>query len=225
MRITQCEDAMDWGAFLTTNEGVPWWTPKTTPLSFVRKASVTIGRWHDSIDTHISTTQPCMAFMCARTGNVLNAPYGELMSNNGRWRIELSAPEARPPVSCDIYIFTLVYPQPVPDWGIAVWDESGKCVITSDTKPLVIEGEYSTNQQMTLQGKKAILTQTTGWISSTVDSPDEPLLKYVDTSFSAFFNGQSTQFIPAAASGAIALVSEVRVDELVSPYIDCALYD
>ncbi|MDC9598849.1 hypothetical protein [Xenorhabdus anantnagensis] len=208
------------------SEGVPWWTPKTTPLSFVRKISVTVGRSHNRIDTYINTTQPCMAFMCAHTSNALYAPYGELSVNNGRWNIALSAPESRAPMLCDIYVFTLVYPQPVPDWGIAVWDENEKCVITSDTNPLAIEGEYNTSQQMTLRGKKAILMQTTGWISSTVDMPDDPSrLQYRDTSVSAFFNGQSTQFIPAAVSGATSLIVEVRVENLTSPYIDCALYD
>ncbi|MBE8597917.1 hypothetical protein [Xenorhabdus sp. BG5] len=217
---------MDWGAFLTTNEGVPWWTPKTTPLSFVRKISVTVDRLYNRIDTQISTTQPCMAFMCARTNNALYAPYGELSSNNGRWGIGLSAPDARTPVLCEIYLFTLVYPQPVPEWGIAVWDEHGKCVMTSDTNPLAIEGEYNTSQQVTLRGKKALLIQTTGWISSTVDIPgDESRLQYKDTSFSAIFNGQSTQFIPAAVSGATALIAEVRVEDLTSPYIDCVHYD
>ncbi|RKE90602.1 hypothetical protein [Xenorhabdus ehlersii] len=216
---------MDWGAFLTTNEGVPW-TPKTTPLSFVRKISVTVGRWYEHIDTHINTTQPCMAFMCVHTDSAWNAPYGELSSENSRWNIELSAPDARTPVLCDIYLFTLVYPQPVPDWGIAVWDENGKCVLTSDTNPLAIAGEYNTKQQMTLRGKRALLMQTTGWVSSTIDIPEDlPQLQYRDTSFSAFFNGQSTQFIPAAVSGATSLIVEVRVEDLTSPYIDCALYD
>ncbi|BET97276.1 hypothetical protein [Xenorhabdus taiwanensis] len=217
---------MDWGAFLTTNEGIPWWTPKTTPLSFVRKISVTIGRWYEGIDTHISTTQPCMAFMCAHTDSVENAPYGELSSGKSRWHIELSAPDSRTPTVCEIYLFTLVYPQPVPDWGIAVWDENGKCVMTSDTNPLAIEGEYNTNQQMTLRGKKALLMQTTGLISSSIEPPGElPILQYRDTSFSAFFNGHSTQFVPAAVSGPLSWIVEFSIEDLTSPYIDCALYD
>ncbi|MDC9605607.1 hypothetical protein [Xenorhabdus griffiniae] len=218
---------MDWGAFLTTNEGVPWWTPKTTPLSFVRKISVTVGRWYEHVDTHINTTQPCMAFMCAHAESAWDAPYGELISGKDHWNIELSAPESRKSALCDIYLFTLVYPQPVPDWGIAVWDENGKCVMTSDTNPLAIAGEYNANQQMILRGKKALLMQRTGWISSSIDPPEEGYsrLQYRDTSFSAFFNGQSTQFIPAAVSGATSWIIEVRVEDFTSPYIDCSLYD
>ncbi|MBI6548630.1 hypothetical protein, partial [Xenorhabdus lircayensis] len=196
---------MDWGAFLTTNEGVPWWTPKTTPLSFVRKETRSVGRYLTRIDTHLSVGQPCMAFICAHGQGGRDGPYCELTGGDKLWRIELIAADAKYPVLCDIYIFTLVYPQPVPEWGIAIWDEAGQCVLTSDTKPLAMEGEYRTTQTLKVRGKKAILMQTTGWLSSTIDSPDSPMKQYRNTSFSAVFNGQDTQFIPAAVSGSTAL--------------------
>ncbi|MEQ1964789.1 hypothetical protein ABLB69_16795 [Xenorhabdus khoisanae] len=217
---------MDWGAFLTTNEGVPWWTPKTTPLSFVRKISVKFDRYK-RIETNISTDQPCMAFMCAHTNDIWHAPYGDSFEIDGKWFIDLSAPNARAPLLCEIYLFTRVYPQPVPDWGIAIWDEAGKCVITSDTKPLVIEGEESTlgSESKTLKGKKAILMQRTGWYLSESDYGDAPI-RMSDASFSTAFDGKNTQLlIGAVNSEPLTRIINQSLWDLNSPYIDCSLYD
>ncbi|MBD2797746.1 hypothetical protein ID856_14550 [Xenorhabdus sp. 18] len=219
---------MDWGAFLTTNEGVPWWTPKTTPLSFVRKESVRLDEWGRGarIETRISTAQPCLAFMCAHTSDIWHAPYGDLGGGGGQWVIDVKLSAAKASVLCEIYLFTLVYPQPVPDWGMAVWDEAGQCVITSDTKPLVIEGEDSTarRQGKILNGKKAILMQRTGWYLSRYDHEDARN-RFSDTSFSTAFNGRNTQLL----TGAVDIETNVIIGQdqwdLTSPYIDCALYD
>ncbi|MDE9518785.1 hypothetical protein KKJ17_13850 [Xenorhabdus bovienii] len=220
---------MDWGAFLTTGNGVPWWTPKTTPLSFVRKESVWTDRYVKRIETGISTKQPCMAFMCAHTSNVWYAPYGVMFGGGSEWGIEITRGESGTETSilCEIYLFTLVYPQPVPDWGIAVWDEAGKCVITSDTRPLSIEGELSSHssKETVVQGKKGILMQKTGWILSKYDTPDDTRTRDNETSFSTAFDGHNTRLMARVADGETNWIVSERVWNLTSPYIDCTLYD
>lgn len=215
----------DFGAFLTTDSGVPWWTEGTLPLSFIKKMTVSARAF---TNTGIKSSTPCLIFGVSNASNGNNAPYMEQKVKDGYWCVETATTVQTPDVTCELYIFAVEYPQKLPEWGIAIWDDKGKRVLTSDTKPLSLAGEVSREQGGTSQpGKKAILCQHSGYIVWRLYKlPGEYVTAVSETSFSAYFSGGRTH----TAAGALSKEVGGQVDYIgytiaTAPYIDCFTYD
>ncbi|ATM51316.1 hypothetical protein CRN65_27285 (plasmid) [Klebsiella pneumoniae] len=72
----------------------------------------------------------------------------------------------------EIYFFT-IFPQPKPDYGLAIWDASGTLVLTDKTRILTDVQSYGEgyNINITNEGKWAVSPLALGLVVGVVNDP------------------------------------------------------
>ncbi|NYA45718.1 hypothetical protein HZI31_20700 [Serratia fonticola] len=187
-----------WGAFLLTDTGAPFYTPDSTPLALKGKASASSysanGYQIASVSMSVDASRPWTVFIyttqaayctVSRVGNVVTVTS----SNPVNLAHDLTA-----------YFFS-IFPQSVPKWGIVIWDEQGRCILTNETRVLTdisalgIEGNINagTGIDQTLQGKYAVQPNNTGFATGVIHTGQQPRPWSSDISFTAIYNGNTTR--------------------------------
>lgn len=126
----------EYGVMIDNLNGNPFVTPNSTPFCLFRRVtanSVSNGSFHSaSISVTLDSSYPAMVFcktsltgqptvvLSGRSGNTVGAS-----SNN-------AAGQAH---TLTAYIFA-IFPQNLPDWGLAIWDAAGKLVLTNESRVL-----------------------------------------------------------------------------------------
>ncbi|WP_413715002.1 hypothetical protein [Serratia ureilytica] len=185
---------MSWGALFVDNDGVPWATPDSTPMSLINKFRLERnGAGTDQVD--IDLTKPVVMAMLANTNLVIasisRAESGgvyvtsKLAIGNGAYAI-------------DVYVFSTQF-QPTVKFGINISDSQGRCIQTNETKVMPAPrrlGEPGSdssgyNVKETLAGRWAVIPAVTGYVTAVIGNTQPRPFQQPITSFS-YFDGNNT---------------------------------
>lgn len=189
---------MNWGALITADDGTQFITDESTPISlqgiYTASGSNTVTQVipYDTSDVVLP--------FCVSTGNNFFA-YG--ISGNTIQVTAQAADTDNSPFTFSVYLFT-TRAQPVPSWGVAIWDRNGKCILTNETKVLTDiqnQGTKGTNDSglgmsRTLPGKWAILPEVAGYIVGVIQQ--RPF--QIGIGFASRYDGANTYIVPVQSS-------------------------
>ncbi|WP_369064207.1 hypothetical protein [Enterobacter sp. MALB-1] len=188
----------DYGALISLDSGNPFITPTSTPFCLYRKETVnsvnTGGDYQGaSVDIPIDASYPAIVFCktskaatvgATRVGNVI--------------RVGSSSPAGNVH-TLTAYVFA-IFPQTLPAWGMAIWDEDGKLVLTNESRvlsDLVTVGTPGSsggiNIDQTLTGSYAIVPAILGSTLFQVMVQGQPVIVNVTAYAGASYNGTTTR--------------------------------
>lgn len=194
----------DWGALLTTDNGAPFITPQSIPLALIGKQSVALKMGAGEI-TNVSQAipagRPVIPFVCSTVNCVLSYTV-----SGNTCTVSASKPDAAGTVH--VYFFT-IFPQTLPAWGIAIWDEQGTCVLTNETRVLTDIEAIGTNGSdagggfninASRAGKVGIVPSMCGLVTGVITSGGtRPFMSQYF--FSAVYSGGNTTIHVATSNG------------------------
>ncbi|MDM2956194.1 DUF6453 family protein [Citrobacter sp. CK206] len=231
---------MAYGAYFYSGS-LGWVTPDMTPMHFDKKITTTvmmesgaIGAW---VSTGIASSVVMIPFVQVEGANS-NVTI-ETVVRNGVWQIEFGRGSGTTPVAtftARIYIFRTVVPQPLPDWGIAIFNSSGQCILTHETNPLRIteslilqKGALNVPAQTkTYQNKSmAVYPSSTGYTAGTINSGGSgpPLVVQAWSAYCAQKKGNDTLITPAYVKGTSGAINYYFSPSIMTYVIDTSFYD
>lgn len=187
-----------YGALITLENGNPFITPNSTPFCLYQKVTVnsanTGGNFQGaSVDIPIDASYPAIVF--CKTSNA--ATVGATRVGNVI-RVGSSSPNGYSH-TLTAYVFA-IFPQTLPAWGMAIWDENGKLVLTNESRvlsDLVTIGTPGNgggiNIDQTLSGSYAIVPTLLGSSLYQVMVQGQPVIINVTAYAGALFNGSTTR--------------------------------
>jgi hypothetical protein len=196
----------DWGALLATENGAPFITPQSIPLALLSKKTVSIASGSGEITTitqAFTAGRPVIPFICTTVDCVSSYSV-----SGSTCTVTIRYPQATGGVA-HVYFFS-IFAQPLPAWGIAIWDEAGVCILTNETRVLTdiqalgtsgsdAQGGY--NIRATKAGKWGILPSRCGMVTGIINSGGvRPFVS--EFFFSCAWGGGSTQISIASTAGA-----------------------
>ncbi|MEX3021478.1 hypothetical protein AB4K05_17955 [Kluyvera sp. STS39-E] len=121
---------MSYGILLATSSGEVWVSPESIPLALLAKKSVTISNPSavTSVTQSYDVNQPIIPF-------VYTTAEGALWANISNGVCTVSLTHAVAGTRMDVYFFS-IFPQPLPEYGLAIWDANEVCILTNETKTL-----------------------------------------------------------------------------------------
>lgn len=181
---------MNWGALITADDGTAFITDESTPISlqgiYTASGSRTVTQ-SIPVNTDDVVLPFCLAtgdayFTYGINGSILNVTAQTNDSNSS-------------PFSFTCYVFT-TRAQPVPAWGVAIWNKNGKCILTNETKVLTdvvnigTKGGSSSGMNLTSTkaGKWAIIPEAAGFYVGVIQQ--RPF--QIGVGFTARYNGSNT---------------------------------
>ncbi|QBQ81502.1 membrane associated protein [Escherichia phage vB_EcoS_G29-2] len=159
----------EYGAMLSLSNGNPFITPKSTPFCLYGKytySSSGTSAYHSaSANIPLNQSYPCMAFI--KTTNTQQPTALIAYRNGGNIYVNGGNPYGQS-FTMTVYIFA-IFPQTLPKYGMAIWDASGKLVLTNESRvltDLVTIGtpgsSGGTNIDQTLSGSYAVCPSRLG---------------------------------------------------------------
>lgn len=229
---------MSYGAFIDVN-GNPFITPLSTPFALYAKGTIQSVNVSSSQVAeryvNIPTGVPVIAF-CKTTntgqGTALSAFTFRDGANVGTVYIRGTNP-ANQSYTLTYYIFA-IFEQRLPDWGMAIWDGSGKLILTNETRVLSDLVTVGTpgyaggglNIDSTLVGSYAVVPTILGnyQIQMGTLPTGQPIIGNSTAGTSCRYNGYTTR-INAAATTAAGQVFNTTNNGNVITAINTAAYD
>ncbi len=165
---------MDWGALLITDNGAPFITPQSIPLALISKKTAAISSGSGAVTTVTQTFpagRPVIPFVYTTVNCVVSYSVSGTTCT-----VSVRLPAATGG-TVTVYFFS-IFPQPLPDWGIAIWDEQGVCILTNETRVLTDVTSIGTNGSdnagfsinTTLAGKYGIIPGMSGLATGVINS-------------------------------------------------------
>lgn len=198
---------MSYGALLTDEQGVPFYIDGTRPLTLISKIAVSIPSSSGVFSRDLYANDGQVRFVFIQSNSSDGAKAEWLQMESGVWRLYASGGSR----TVTVYIFGYAN-QPVPAWGIAIWDANGNCILTNESKVLkdVVQlGDISSDSTSgyrisnTRSGSWAIAPTYTGVFNGVDNSTGQPR-PVVNTYYaSAYYNGSST-VISSHTNGSLA---------------------
>lgn len=122
---------MAYGAMLNTTSGHVWVTPQSTPISLKSRKVVElqgVQGFHTTVTETFDSGEPMIAFVHTTIGvRISQKISGNSIIVDFLWPDNYGV--------ATVYFFT-IFQQVAPRYGLAVWDENGKLVLTNETKTL-----------------------------------------------------------------------------------------
>lgn len=212
-------------------------------LSLKTKISerIVLGRGaRDVFDLGISSSEPILAFVKFRTNtidhNKEGPPYSILVGEqNETWKVRMICMySGESSYDVDVYVFSKNLPQPIPKYGMALFNESGTCILSNETKRLNLKNSGEISSRMTnivLGGSFAVFPQECGMgIMKEEDPWGGGDVRYYESAFSyaAICDGRQTRIYGGAMTndfGGNASNLTLRDYKVPSLYIDTSIYD
>lgn len=185
---------MSWGMLLTTDDGNTFITEESTPISLLGRYSSS-GSRSVTINIAVNTDDVVLPF-CVSTGDTFFS-YSLIGSQLSVTATSNTSDESVFTFTC--YVFT-TREQPLPRWGMAIWDKNGKCILTNETRVLTdivtIGTKGGSPSGLTLSvtraGKWAILPELSGFYTGVYQQ--RPF--QIGVGFAAKYDGSSTIIHP-----------------------------
>lgn len=119
---------MSYGVLLTTDTGDVWVSPESIPLALLTKKTATVVNGSAQVIQTFDSSQPIIPFVyCSSVGTL------KMDIVNGTCTINLT--NALSGARIEVYFFS-IFTQPLPDYGLAIWNKNGTCILTNETKTL-----------------------------------------------------------------------------------------
>lgn len=188
---------MAFGALLTDDQGVPFYIDGTRPLTLINRITVNVSSGGGTVysqDLYADDGTERYVFIQSNNADTSSAEWLQL--DNGVWRIYSTASNK----TITVFIFGYAN-QPVPAWGVAIWDASGNCILTNESKVLrdvTSLGDISNANASgylysgTLGGSWAVAPVATGILTAVDNSSGQPRPVTVYFYSSAYYNGTNT---------------------------------
>lgn len=201
----------DFGVLLTTPGGAAFVTPQSTPLCLYTTLSFTSSKVSDVLNQAVGTismpdmAQPIIPFCYAsKPSSGAVAFFAERTSTGIRVTGNNTIGDSS--FTMTVLVFTFFeQPMPNPPYGLAIWDENKKLILTHESKVLTdinTVGSWGsaggTNIDTTLSGCWAIIPDCSGqqqWQFSS-GGPGGVVIS-LDTGFCADYDGTNTRIRPA----------------------------
>lgn len=190
---------MSYGALLTDQNGVPFYIDGTRPLTLVNKVVINFTGSTGQVqsrDLYNNDGVPRFVFIQSNNSNVNSAEW--LVLENGIWKLYSTIGTK----TVTVYIFGYAnQPLPASGWGIAIWDASGNCILTNESKVLknvTKLGDISNPNNSgytintTLGGGWAVAPTFTGILTAVDNSSGQPRPIVIPFYSSAYFDGANT---------------------------------
>ncbi|MDU3815812.1 MAG: hypothetical protein E7G60_05515 [Pantoea sp.] len=186
------------GALITADDGTSFITDESTPISlqgvYTKEGSSKVTQ------TITVNSEDVVLPFCVSTWNTFFSYNitGQTLTVNA---FATSGDSSVFSFTC--YVFT-TRAQPIPKWGVAIWDTKGKCILTNETKVLtdiITVGQRGgansgLNINQTLPGKIAILPDIAGfWVGVYMQRPIQ-----IGLAMGARFDGKNTTIAPVTSS-------------------------
>lgn len=197
----------DFGAMILMDNGNPFVTPQSTPFCLYGKytfPSASNGSSQQvSQNIPINTSYPVMVFL--KTTNT--AQPTAVISHRVGSNIYISGVNPyNQSFTLTVYIFA-IFPQALPSWGFAIWDATGKLVLTNESRVLSDLQTVGTpgadggiNIDQTLSGSWAVSPAMLG-SSIIVNNNTQPPTIYNITAYTACrYNGSNTRINAGSTS-------------------------
>ncbi len=181
---------------LTTPDGLPYVVPGTEIISLkkvIRQQINIDAQYYTQINTGIEKNKLIIPFV--RSEGAKSEVSSALAVKDGYYHIELYAGLTNVNCTVHIYLFSYTDNQPLPEFGAAFWDETGKCILTSETKILKTEQSFnpSVNSGNQTVGKKlAIMSNLSGSGYAQIWIQDYGWTEYVSSGVSCSTQGSSS---------------------------------
>lgn len=223
----------DFGVLLTTSGGAAFVTPQSTPLCLYTVRSFTSSKVSDVLNQAVGNivmpdmTQPVIPFCCASKPSSGSVAFIAERTSTGI-KITGNNVIGNSSFTMTVLVFTF-FEQTMPDppWGLAIWDENGKLILTHESKVLtdiVTVGTWGsaggTAIDTTLAGRWAIVPDCSGqqqWQFST-GGPGGAVIS-LDTGFSADYDGTNTRIRASLFSypgGSAQMVGAINAGNVVT---------
>ncbi|GAB2953989.1 hypothetical protein [Hafnia psychrotolerans] len=187
----------NWGALFTDQYGNPWTTPDTTPMSLVQKIALTPSTGGE-YTLPVNASSPYIIACHATVNNVIF--WLRKVDSTYTLSYAVSGVGGNPG-TVTIYIFGYVIPQPLPKWGVAIWNAAGQCILTNETKVMNPPTGYGTIGSTTdigylvdktVTGKWAVMPRVMGVVTGVFQGTQpRPYSSPIDTI--AYYNGSTTR--------------------------------
>lgn len=190
---------MGYGALLADAQGVPFYIDGTRPLTLINKVVINVPGDNSgtvySQDLYSNDGAVRFVFIQSNSGISTSAEW--LMLENGVWRFYSS----RTAKTVTVFIFGYAL-QPVPAWGVAIYDSSGSCILTNESKVLRDvrqNGDVTSDAasgykiDITVSGSWAVAPAFTGLLSAVDNSTGQPRPIVVYYYSNAYFDGVNTR--------------------------------
>lgn len=218
------------GAYLLDDNGLIYYENGADILSFKEKISVVPSLETQEIDLRVSGNMPVMPFVKVNTNALKNlSPYLELRKTSyNNWSLFVKYGKNE---HIDIYVFSVNVYQQQPQFGMALFNENGDCLLTNETKRLNMNlcGEVnSIKADITLNGSYAIFPQFSGVIIWRGDGITDNRSYDSDVSYLALYNGYQTRIHGQAIYHWASFMGgsgSMRDSHITSLYINTAPYD
>lgn len=188
---------MGYGAMLTDDQGVPFYIDGTRPLTLINTITVNFTAGSGTVQSQaLFNADGAVRFMFIQSdnSNLYSAEWISLV--NGVWVLYSTN------TTKQVKVFVFGYAnQTPPAWGIAIWDASGNCILTNETKPLrdvnklgdiSSDSNSGYNINTTKSGSWAVAPTFTGIINGVNQSTGQPVSVILWFYASAYFDGTNT---------------------------------
>lgn len=199
----------DYGAMILMDNGNPFVTPQSTPFCLYRKVvvdSVANGTAHGaSASIPLDATYSAIAF--CRTSDTAQPTYVSAIRSGSNIMVGSGNPYGQAH-RLTAYIFA-IFPQTLPNWGIAIWDAAGKLVLTNESRvlsDLVTIGTPGSNGginiDQTLSGSYAVCPGILGSTLIQVMVQGQPQVIAATAYTGCRYNGSTSRISAASSSNA-----------------------
>lgn len=219
---------------LTREDGTPFYVQDTIPFALIRRQTFSVDAKVNSgngqrISLDSTGEVPYLYFV--RFDQPDGWGYQQIVT--GTHGLVVGASRSGT-VSGTIYVFGAVA-QPVPVWGIAIYDENGRCILTNETKVLrginivIPTGRAGTAGYLneTIAGKKAIIPARCGAVVYSQTVGGNIFTQIIIHSTGCYWNGDNTvvRSNEMGRGSSIIPVNSTKGSGYAPPYIDCTIYD
>ena len=204
---------MGYGALLTDAQGVPFYIDGTRPLTLINKIVINVPGDNSgtvySQDLYNNDGAVRFVFLQSNSSSAFSAEWLQL--ENNVWRFYSS----RTAKTVTVFIFGYAN-QPVPAWGVAIYDATGACILTNESKVLrdVRQVGDVTNDaasgykiDTTVSGSWAVAPVFTGILNGVDNSTGQPRPIVAYFYSSAYFDGANTRITSHADRSTAGLTS------------------
>lgn len=216
---------MSYGVTLAAPSGEVWVTPDSIPLALYSKQTITLiggTNANEFCSVTYDSSQPMIAFVCFTNGQAkANTSYS---GNECRVTFSYGTQQAR----AEVYFFT-VFEQEAPNYGLAIWDASGRLILTDKTRTLSDVQSYGSgyDTNITNSGKWAVSPLALGLIVAIVQDP-QPRPVQAEYHAYAIYDGSNTtiraMLTQTITGGSVTGVTYLNMGNSVIA-IDCSRYD
>lgn len=227
---------MTYGAYLSDSSAFGWVTPESTPMHFLKIVSreIDLSNGGINIDLGEPVSNVIIPFIQMST-DPGSAVYFALVPDIGKWAIRVSTPLSAK-FTLRVYVFKTVIPQPIPKYGIAIFDSKGQCILTNETNPLRILEEITLKasggpgapaQTKTYSNKSiAVFPTSTGLVVGSITPPTgPPIYTQSNTSYYAVRQGANTFVSPSGNSATPGNINFWFNPAVKTYVIDTSFYD